>query len=63
MNLRISILGGPHSGKTKQAKMLANRYNLVYLNAEDILLGLDGAPDQAELKDSRPSYNSVTCFF
>jgi hypothetical protein len=59
-NLKISILGGPHSGKTKQAKMLATRYNLVYLNAEDILLALDDAPNQVELKQSRPSYGSVT---
>lgn len=58
-NLKISVLGGPHSGKTKQAKMLATRYNLTYLNAEDILSALDSYSNQDELRQSRPSYNSV----
>ena len=59
-DLQISILGGPHSGKTKQAKILASRYNLIYLSAEEILLALDEDSNQEELKNTRQSYGLVT---
>jgi adenylate kinase len=58
-NLHVSVLGGPFSGKTKQSKMLANQYQLVYLSAEHILTQLDKEKDQAQLKAQRPLYAEI----
>lgn len=58
-NLQVSVLGGPFSGKTKQSKLLANRYKLVYLNAEEILSRLDSQENQNDLKVARPLYAEV----
>ncbi len=58
-NLQVSILGGPFSGKTRQSKILANQYQLVYLSAEHILSRLDQEKDQAKLKIQRPLYAEI----
>lgn len=34
--LRISVLGGPVSGKTTQAKLLASIYGLVYISLDEV---------------------------
>jgi adenylate kinase family enzyme len=42
--LQVAVLGGPHSGKTAQAQLLAKQYDLVYLNPEEILTKLINGP-------------------
>jgi adenylate kinase family enzyme len=37
--MTVCILGGPFSGKTTQAKLIARRYGLTYISVDEILNG------------------------
>ena len=58
-NIQVSILGGPLSGKTTQAKLLAASHGLIYLNGEEILSKLDLESDQKSVQANNPLYANV----
>ncbi|KAJ3138794.1 adenylate kinase [Physocladia obscura] len=57
--IRVCVLGGPFTGKTAQAKMLAKIYNLKYISVDDILEEWDQDPNQKELKTRNPMYKEI----
>ncbi|KAJ3052473.1 adenylate kinase [Rhizophlyctis rosea] len=58
-NLRLCILGGPFSGKSTQAKLVARIYNLLYVSVDEILRDWDSHPDQAKLMKEVPLYGKI----
>ena len=57
--LQVAVLGGPHSGKTVQAQLLAKQYDLVYLNPEEILTRLINGPQNETFQNDAIYQNII----
>ncbi|KAJ3357640.1 adenylate kinase [Entophlyctis luteolus] len=57
--VRMCIIGGPFTGKTAQAKMLAKIYDLKFVSVDEILEAWDCEPNQQELKKNFPIYKEA----
>ncbi|KAJ3195085.1 adenylate kinase [Irineochytrium annulatum] len=58
-SLQICILGGPFTGKTTQAKMLARLYNLRLLSVDEVMREWDSEVDQRHMLTKSPTYAKI----
>lgn len=58
-SLKVAIIGGPFSGRTTQADLLTEYFDLGYVSLTDTLRAWDRHPNQKELLKLNPNYSKI----